>query len=47
MPTALWVVVTFVVLGELAPLSVNERRPVTFVVVGGALLLALLASSPL
>ena len=47
MPAAVWVVLTFVVLGELAPLSVNEREPVTFVAVGGALLLTLLASSPL
>ena len=47
MPTAVWVVLTFVVLGELAPLSVNGREPVTFVAVGGALLLTLLASSPL
>ena len=47
MPTAVWVVVTLVVLGALAPLSVNEREPVTFVVAGGALMLTLLASSPL
>ena len=47
MPTAVWVMLTFVVLGELAPLSVNEREPVTFVVAGGALMLTLLATSPL
>ena len=36
MPTVVWVVVTFVVLGELTLLSVNDRTPVTFVAVWGA-----------
>ena len=47
MPTAVWVVLTFVVLGEMAPVFVTGRAPVTFIALGGALCLAFVASSPL
>ena len=47
MPTAVWVVLTFVVLGEMAPVFVTGRAPNTFIVLGGALWLAFVASSPL
>ena len=47
MPTAVWVVLTFVVLGEMAPMFVTGRAPITFIALGGALWLAFVASSPL
>ena len=47
MPTAVWVVLTFVVLGEMAPVFVTGRAPNTFIALGGALWLAFVASSPL
>lgn len=46
MPFAVWVVLTFVVLGYLLPEFVNGRAPLPFILVGVALWLTFVAGSP-
>lgn len=46
MPFALWVMLTFVVAGELATEFVSERAPFAYFAAGMALWLAFVAGSP-
>ena len=46
MPMALWLVLTFVVAGELATEVVTERASLAYLAVGMALWLAFVAGSP-